>query len=171
MKVETGASPSQDGGMEGEGEEWRGEGGRQRHLNWTGLASRGRWTMDVKFLKGFLVKKQINPISQSDSLIGSLPLPASAGEFSRQQREVLFFLIIVAVTIETSSLFFFSFSFPGFVEATLWNVPEPREFPSSENSSSSSVTQLDCFLFFFFFLLEILALFLEHVLPPFLKKE
>lgn len=52
--METGASPSQDGGMEG----------RREEAETLELASRGRWTMGVKFLKRFLVKKQINPINQ-----------------------------------------------------------------------------------------------------------
>lgn len=133
------------------------KGRTQRHLNWT---SRGRWRVGVDFVK---LSKKINPINQPIRIPdGSLPLPASVGEFSHQKT------------------FFFQLTGEKFFTFISWfcggDAPEcsrPFELQRSENSSSSSVMKLDCFLCIFW--LEILKycvklLFLGTHSAPFFKK-
>lgn len=110
-------------------EEWT-----ERHLNWTGLASRGRWRTDVKFLKLFLFKKKEKSQSNqstnqtlwwftANSCFHWLIFPPPMLLFF-----LLFFFIIVAITIDMSSFFTFisqfSWTAAQIEAATPWNVSD-----------------------------------------------
>lgn len=128
-------------------EGWRYE----RRDTWTGLASRGRWRTDVKFLKLFLFKrKSIQSINQSDSLMVHCHFLLLLVNFPTNNiffAGFFFFFRIVGITIDTSSFFITFISW--FCGGDTLECSRTSELQRSDNCLSSSKTELDCFILIF----------------------